>query len=100
MMIVRINTRSRFPRGQRSPSAAAGGLPSGKLGADESGLLEFFGADKPLAAITPGDADGYKLHLIGKRLAPYTVRKRLQFATHVFRAAVRRRLMVRPGRNH
>ena len=44
--------------------------------------------------ITPGDADGYKLHLVGKKLAPMTVRKRLQFATMIFRAAVRRRLIA------
>jgi len=60
----------------------------------EMGLLEFFGADKPLRAVTPGDADRYKLHLIGKGLAPMTVRKRLQFATMVFRAALRRRLIA------
>jgi len=59
----------------------------------EMGLLEFFGVDKPMAGITPGDADNYKLHLIGKKLAPMTVRKRLQFATMIFRAAMRRRLM-------
>ena len=59
----------------------------------ESGLLEFFGADKPLPDVSPGDADNYKLHLVGKKLAPMTVRKRLQFATMVFRAAVRRRLI-------
>jgi hypothetical protein len=39
---------------------------------------------------TPGDADNYKMHLIGKKLAPMTVRKRLQFATMFFRAAMRR----------
>ena len=59
----------------------------------EMGLLEFFGTDKPLRDITPGDADNYKLHLIGKKLATMTVRKRLQFATMVFRAATRRRLI-------
>jgi len=59
----------------------------------EKGLLEFFGADKPLSDVTPGDADAHKLHLIGKKLAAYTVRKRFQFATMVFRAAVRRRLI-------
>ena len=56
-------------------------------------MLEFFGADKPLGEITPGDADNYKLHLIGKKLAPMTVRKRLQFATMIFRAAMRRRMI-------
>lgn len=60
----------------------------------ESGLIAFFGAEKPLREVTPGDADGYKLHLIGKKLASMTVRKRLQFATMIFRAAVRRRLIA------
>ena len=59
----------------------------------EMGLLEFFGADKPLHEINPGDGDNYKLHLIGKKLAPMTIRKRLQFATMIFRASVRRRLI-------
>lgn len=60
----------------------------------EMGLIEFFGADKPLREVTPGDADRYKLHLIGKKLASMTVRKRLQFATMIFRAAARRRLIT------
>ena len=59
----------------------------------EMGLIAFFGADKLLRDVSPGDADSYKLHLIGKKLAPMTVRKRLQFATMVFRAAMRRRLI-------
>ena len=29
------------------------------------GLVNFFGANRPLSEITPGDADGYKLHLVG-----------------------------------
>lgn len=60
----------------------------------ENGLVEFFGANKPLTEVTPGDADAYKLHLIGKKLASFTVRKRLQFATMIFRAAWRRRLIA------
>jgi integrase len=60
----------------------------------ETGVIDFFGGDKPMRDVTPGDADRYKLHLIGKGLAPMTVRKRLQFATMVFRAAMRRRLIV------
>lgn len=49
----------------------------------ETGLIEFFGADKPIGEVSPGDADNYKLHLMGKKLAPMTVRKRLQFATMI-----------------
>lgn len=58
-----------------------------------TGLIEFFGPNKFVRDVTPGDADGYKLHLIGKGLAPMTVRKRLQFVTMIFRAALRRRLI-------
>ncbi len=60
----------------------------------ELGLVEFFGNDKPMRDVTSGDADSYKFHLISKKLAPMTVRKRLQFATMIFRAALRRRLIV------
>lgn len=60
----------------------------------EMGLLEYFGPEKALGDVTPGDADAYKMHLLAKGLAPMTVRKRLQFATMVFRAAVRRRLIA------
>ena len=59
----------------------------------EMGLVEFFGANKPIGEVSPGDADNYKLHLMGKKLASMTVRKRLQFATMIFRAAMRRRLI-------
>ncbi|MGQ9762411.1 MAG: hypothetical protein ACUVQG_11705 [Thermogutta sp.] len=59
----------------------------------EMGLVGFFGRDKLLGDGTSGDADRYKLHLIGSGLAPMTVRKRLQFATMVFRAATRMRLI-------
>jgi len=59
----------------------------------ENGLRKFFGKGKRLDSVTPGDADSYKLHLIGKGLAPMTVRKRLQFATMIFRAAMRQRLV-------
>ena len=73
------------------------------------GLIAFFGADKPLSAITPGMADDFKLALEStdvtirgqkpgdkkprRKLASMTVRKRLQFAKMVFRAAVRHKLI-------
>jgi len=63
-------------------------------GQGKRGLVEFFGADKPLADITPGGADDYKLKLVGAKLAPMTIRKRLQFAKMIFRAAVRHRLIA------
>jgi len=60
----------------------------------EKGMVDFLGANAALRDVTPGDADRYKLHMIGSKLAPMTIRKRLQFATMVFRAAVRQRLIV------
>jgi len=60
----------------------------------EKGLIDFFSGMKGMGNITPGDADRYKLHLVGKGLASMTVRKRLQFATMIFRAALRRRLIT------
>jgi len=59
----------------------------------ELGLVNQFGSDRPLAAITAGDADEYKLAMIGEKLASFTIRKRLQFAKTVFRSAVRHRLI-------
>ncbi len=57
------------------------------------GLVNFFGAEKSLRSITAGDADNYKMHMIGQGLAPMTVRKRLQFAKTVFRAMVKHKLI-------
>lgn len=59
----------------------------------ELGLVNHFGGTRPLASITAGDADGYKLALIADELASMTIRKRLQFAKTVFRSAVRHRLI-------
>jgi len=38
-------------------------------------MVEYFGAKRSLAAITSGDADSYRLHLLGKGLAENTVRR-------------------------
>lgn len=66
----------------------------------KASLIEHFGASRPMRNITPGDADAYvrKLTATKRRgaatvLAPMTVRKRLQFAKTVFRAAVRSKLI-------
>lgn len=58
------------------------------------GLVGLFGADRRMRDVTPGDADNYKMHLIGLGLANMTVRKRLQFAKTIFRAAVRHKLIA------
>jgi len=62
-------------------------------GQGKRSLLEHFGTNRNMRAVTPGDADAYKLKLQGTKLAPMTVRKRLQFAKMVFRAALRGRLI-------
>ncbi len=68
-------------------------------------LVNFFGADKPLADVTQGDADGWRRYLArpkatranepnGEGLAENTVKRRCAIAKQFFRAAVRRRLIV------
>lgn len=63
-------------------------------------LLTYFGADKPLDAITPGDVDDFRIHLAtreghkGDGLADNTVRRRLGIAKQFFRAAVRREIIA------
>ena len=56
-------------------------------------LLDYFGPDRDIRTITPGDADQFKLHLVGEKLAPTTINKRLQFARGFFHAMRRRRLI-------
>ena len=51
-------------------------------------------ADKPLRDITPGDADSWRVWLMGQSLAENTVRRRCGFAKQFLRAAVRRRLIT------
>ena len=57
-------------------------------------LVEYFGAEKPLASITPGDADAWRTWLTtSEELAENTIRRRTGFAKQFFRVAVRRRLL-------
>ncbi len=56
-------------------------------------LVDHFGTEKPLRDITPGDADGFRLFLLGKGLAENTIRRRCGRAKQFFTAAVRRRLV-------
>lgn len=62
-------------------------------------LTDFFGPDKQLADITPGDADDFRMWLVrpksegGQELSENTARRRCGFAKQFFRAAVRRRLI-------
>ena len=57
-------------------------------------LIDYFGADKPLAEITPGDADRWRLYLISLKLSDNTIRRRCGIAKQFFRAAVRRKLLA------
>ena len=57
-------------------------------------LKEFFRADRPLRSITAGDAENFRLYLVGQDLAPTTVFKRLQFARQFFRSACRHKLIA------
>ena len=56
-------------------------------------LMDHFGTDKPLRDLTPGDADGFRLFLIGKGLGENTVRRRCGRAKQFLTAAVRRKLV-------
>jgi integrase len=56
-------------------------------------LIEFFGANKPLADVTEGDADEFRLFL-NRKLGENTVRRRCGRARQLFRAALKRRLIA------
>ncbi len=56
-------------------------------------LTGFLGADRRLRTITPGDAEGFRLHLIAEKLAATTIAKRLQFAPQFFEVMRRRKLI-------
>ena len=59
-------------------------------------LIDFFGANKPLRDITPGEAEDWRQHLAsekGEGLSENTIRKRCQFAKMFVQAAVRHRLI-------
>ena len=56
-------------------------------------LVEYFGEKKLLRDITPGDADMYKQHLIGKDMATATVSREVKRARQYFRAALRQKLI-------
>ena len=66
--------------------------PSTRLvyGHTRRNLIAYFGADKPLRDITPGDADEWRLNLIAQGLADNTVRRRSGIAKQFFNAAVRK----------
>jgi integrase len=59
----------------------------------EDNLTTFFGKDKPLLEITPGEADQWRLYLVGLGLADNTVRRRCGIAKQFFHVVVRRKLV-------
>ncbi|MHC4563392.1 MAG: tyrosine-type recombinase/integrase [Planctomycetota bacterium] len=56
-------------------------------------LIEYFGPDRPLRDISPGDADEWHAYLIEQGLATNTIRRRCGIAKQFFAAAVRKRLI-------
>jgi len=56
-------------------------------------LVAFFGADKPLRDITPGDADQWRLYLLAEGLSENTTRRRCGIAKQFFTTAVRKQLI-------
>ncbi len=58
-------------------------------------LLAFFGEDRRLDAVTPGDADAFRVFLATEQnLAANTVARRMGYAVQYFRAAVRRKIIA------
>lgn len=64
-----------------------------KFNATREYLVEFLGADRSLKAITAGDADDWRVFLIGKGMSENSVRKHVQIAKQFFTSAVRRKLI-------
>ncbi len=58
----------------------------------QSKLIEFFGIDKPLTAVTSGDADEFRIFVMGK-LAENTARRICGRAKQFFRAALRKKII-------
>ncbi len=56
-------------------------------------LRTHFGETRQLSSINEGDAEDFKMFLIGEGLASTTVHKRLQFARMFFKAAKKRTLV-------
>ena len=56
-------------------------------------LVDYFGANKPIASITTGDALAWRRNLLKKGLAENTVRRRCAIARQFFRVALRKGLI-------
>lgn len=59
----------------------------------KTALIEFFGSEKALRDITPGDGDSFRLFLLGKGLSENTARRRIGRAKQFLKAAARQKLI-------
>jgi len=59
----------------------------------KANLTDFFGDNKPLREITPGEADQWQLYLVELGLAHNTIRRRCGVAKQFLRVAVKRKLV-------
>jgi len=57
-------------------------------------LVGFLGAAKPLAAVSAGDAEDFRLYLGQQNLSDNTIRRRMGIAKQFFRKALRKRLIA------
>lgn len=71
------------------------GDAKGVWGHTKRNLLAFFGENKILRGIMPGDAEDFRLYLVGQGLSATTIHKRMQVARMFFRAAAKHRLIDR-----
>ena len=64
------------------------------FGHTKRNLVSFFGRERRLNDITPGDADEFRVHLLVREgLSESTARRRLRLAKQFFTAAIRKRLI-------
>ena len=64
-----------------------------KFRATRDYLVDFFGPERNIREISAGDADDWRLHLVQCNLAENTIRKHVQIAKQLFRAAIRKKLI-------
>jgi integrase len=57
-------------------------------------LVKFFGEDRLLGSVTPGDADDFQLYLQGQGLAENTIRRHIGYARQFFKVALRHKLIT------
>lgn len=71
--------------------------PRTKINCDQAkkALIAFFGTDRSMTSITPGDADAFRQFLLKRGLAENTARRICGRARQYFRAAIRLELMTR-----